>query len=314
MKLEAAKQENKILSERKDSDPELIQQLRGQIEDKAKDIQSLNDFNDTLVEEAESLRQEKVKWLKEKKTMEKEISTGKARVLESDQKAQSAALARAAAEEELNSAYQLKHAEKVEKEEAKTIRTCADIKEGEKSDLDPSQVCLFELKEPGLCHRKKKCKFEHEIAVKLRNDTEFIQKVIDSHSNKMGFCAVEFVSKGICNADECRYNHVIEHSNLRIKKPEPNENQETNHKRVCYKELLEKDSCPFGKDRCRFLHEFPESLRNDTDFIQKKLDERKMRQALCVNEYVRRGGCKKGENADSTTISQRNNVKIQIYK
>ena len=131
----------------------------------------------------------------------------------------------------------------------------------------------------------------------------------------MGFCAVEFVSKGICNADECRYNHVIEHSNLRKKKPETNENQETNHKRVCYKELLEKDSCPFGKDRCRFLHEFPESLRNDTDFIQKKLDERKMRQALCVNEYVRTGGCKKGGKCrfnHDITEEQRQNTDLQV--
>ena len=259
------------------------------------DVESLNNFYATSKEEAETLRQEKEAWVKEKKRMEKEIRDGKAKLLESDQKAQSAALAKAAAEEELNSAYQLKHAQKAEigniRQEEPSIVSVA--KENDQNVLDCSQVCLFELKKPGSCQRKKKCKFEHDIPMSLRNSRPFIQQAIESHSNKMAFCAVEFVAKGSCNADECRFNHVIADSNLRRKNSVNNNDKKRSSGRLCYKELEEKDSCPFGKEKCHFSHDFPETLRNDTHFVEKTLQERKEKVALCVNEFLREGGCNK---------------------
>ena len=297
-KVESLEQENKILSSRdEETNSELVQQMQKQIQDKTNDIESLNSYYAALEKEAETLRIEKVAWLKERKCMDKEISAGKAKLLESDQKAQSASLARAAAEAELNSAYQLKDALKAKKEDTFNEHSSPKTsisKEGETSNPNPSHVCLFELKEAGTCIRKKKCKFEHNIPMSLRNSTDFIQKAIDSHSQKMAFCAVEFVRKGTCNAEECRYNHVIEESNLRRRRSEDHcYIDKKNSDKVCYKELAQKGSCPFGKDKCHFSHDIPESLRSDTVLTQKIMEEKKEKQALCVNEYIRKGGCNK---------------------
>ena len=299
-RLETVEKENKSLSDRKgeEVDPQLVQQLKKQLEEKVNDLESLSSFYATLKEEVEILREEKVAWGKDKKYLEKVICDGKAKLLESEKKAQSAALAKAAAEEELNSAYQLKHAQKAEKGVIRKENSfsVSVAEEREQNEIDSSHVCLFELKDPGSCKRGKKCKFEHNIPVTLRNSTQFIQQAIESHSNKMAFCAVEFVAKGSCNADECRFNHDITDSNLRRKTSDNINNKKKYSERLCYKELEEKDSCPFGKERCHFCHDFPETLRSDRHFIQKTLEERKVKLALCVNEFYCKGGCNKKRN------------------
>ena len=206
-------------------------------------------------------------------------------------------MSRAAAEEELRSAYQLKYAQKaVNMEKSEQANKESQKEEGENL-LDCSQVCLFELKEQNSCWRKNRCRFEHEIPATLRSNTDFIQQVITSHSNRMAFCAVELVAKGSCNPEECRFNHVWDKSNLRRKmgmEEKGKGNGDKRKKAMCYRELMEKGSCTF-KERCHFSHDFPESLRDDSEFVQKTMQERIKKQGLCVNEFVQEGTCEKKE-------------------
>ena len=101
-------------------------------------------------------------------------------------------------------------------------------------------------------------------------------------------CTVEMVERKKCNPDECRFNHVLEESNLRnrprSKREKPAE------KPICYADLT--GTCSRGSN-CFFSHNITNEQRNNQEFIKKIDEERKGKQALCVNEYHEQGSCRK---------------------
>ena len=129
----------------------------------------------------------------------------------------------------------------------------------------------------------------------------------------MSYCAVEVVNKGQCNPLECKYNHDVDKSNLRRKKIVKGDTERDITKRMCHKELIKVGSCPFGTD-CHFSHDFPVSLRNDPEFVQKVVQQRKERQSICVNEYHKQGACTQGERCrfnHDITDQQRQDPRLQ---
>ena len=168
---------------------------------------------------------------------------------------------------------------------------------------------MFELKEKGRCHRKAHCKFDHKITCENREDETYVKKVLSAHGEKMNFCPIELVSPGEHNAMECVFNHDRETSNLRKKLPPTQKKKETGEKRLCYRELRVKGSCPY-KDRCLFEHNFPEQLREDANLVR----ETKSKVSKCLSEFKEKGSCRYLEKCrfdHEITDAQREDVAMQ---
>ena len=118
--------------------------------------------------------------------------------------------------------------------------------------------------------------------------------VITKHSEKMNFCAVELVSKGECDPNECRFNHDIKLSIIWKDRNANNGESSQSSKPICFKEFSEKQSCPYG-DECHFDHKFPDALRQDPKVASRIKEEREKKASKCVNEYHEKGSCKIGE-------------------
>ena len=80
--------------------------------------------------------------------------------------------------------------------------------------------------------------------------------------------------------------------------------------RYCYNELRAVGSCPRGKQNCRFNHSIPQEIISDKERILCIVGAKN----LCVNEYVRKGSCNKGERCrfhHVITNEQLNNPALQ---
>ena len=315
----------------KETEATLVKQLKQQLDEKVKDIQSINDFCEAAVNDAEKLKNEQriwerentklseeiskmnilaKDWEKEKKSLtdEIEIWNKRQRDWEKERKKmgknlqeanknseelkksiESSNLSRMAAEKELQTVYQLQDVKNLEKGRKEK----ADVEEVTNDNTQSRilNICLFELKEKGLCRRRNKCKFLHSISDAERGDVTFVKKVIEGHAERMNFCPVELVEKG-CEPENCRFNHNRKYSTLR-KRPHKNERGDAVAKQICFKEAEGK--CPRGAS-CFYSHEIPEDQKKNPEFLRKIAMEKEQKQGLCVNEFMERGSCYKKQN------------------
>ena len=94
--------------------------------------------------------------------------------------------------------------------------------------------CIFEIVMDGACTRKEKCKFDHELASSLRNDSSEVCRILTETSSRIGKCAFEMTKKGSCpGEDTCNVPHAT---------ARPSSSAETKPRRICFRELMEKDS------------------------------------------------------------------------
>ena len=79
----------------------------------------------------------------------------------------------------------------------------------------------------------------------------------------------------------------------------------------CYAELKQEGSCKKHKEnKCRFVHEIPESVKQDKEGILAIIGENN----LCINEFLGTGLCRQGENCrfhHKITDEQRSNPMIK---
>ena len=340
---------NKKIKEPEEIESVLVKQLKKQIDERENDVQSLNEFCDEVNNDAERLKNEQKKWEtennnlsvqiekmkvqrgdweKQKKSLtdeiedlkklhgqgEKEIKKMEKNLLEAINKSEelkklveSSNLSRAAAEKELHTVYQLQGAKNLATAEKDSAET-EEVDNNNQSRVH--KICLFELKTKGLCRRKNKCKFLHDISDAERGDVEFVKQVIVAHAENMNFCPVELVEKGSCNPENCRFNHSLEDSTLR-KRPGKKESRDAVTKQICFKEAEGK--CPRGV-KCFFSHEISEAQKKNPEFLRKIKEEREQRQGLCVNEYAESGSCHKKQSCKfnhNITEEQRSDKRIK---
>ena len=168
----------------------------------------------------------------------------------------------------------------------------------------PKVQCVFELTEEGSCTRGK-CNFSHEIKPEMR-EGKLRNKKMQELSQKEKKCMFEMVKRGWCHAGElCGTNHDV-HQKKEGGKRQPKE------KHYCFKEVEKTNSCQ--RQKCRFSHDIPADLRNNTDFLKKIKEERAQKKSICINEYRREGSCRhKNDCSFRHEISQeeRNDADIQ---
>jgi hypothetical protein len=281
--------------------PGLTDTLKNQLDEKIKDLATLNSF-------CETLEGEKVVWAKDKKAFQENIVALKNNIDGYKKQHSDITMSLAAKSEELKAAYQVNKSLKLQLSQGckcvmgqpKNGSLESEVSEGEGSDqIDPGKVCLFELKEKNLCRRKGKCKFIHDFPDKLRTNEPFLKNAIAVHSERMGFCAVELVSKGECSPETCPFNHNKDESKMnvarKLKRTTPKEpiEQQGNYDKICYRELREEGSCPHG-NQCHFEHAFPEELRNNEEFMDRVLEQQEKKTTKCYNEFKLKGSCQKG--------------------
>ena len=147
--------------------------------------------------------------------------------------------------------------------------------------------CIFELRKVGLCLRQGKCKYDHDFNPELRADNAAFTEVFVETSRRLGKCAFEMTERGSCPGEPtCKVVHC---------KPIPPEERSA-HKacntRVCFRELTRKGSCHWGEYKCRFSHKISASQREDTEFIQEKIQEKNEKASKCIYEFRFEGACK----------------------
>ena len=82
------------------------------------------------------------------------------------------------------------------------------------------------------------------------------------------------------------------------------------NQRLCYNELKEVGSCPWGKERCRFNHAIPQEVLRDKEKVLSIVGGKN----LCVNEFTKKGSCIKGEScrfSHGITAEQLNSPVLQ---
>ena len=80
--------------------------------------------------------------------------------------------------------------------------------------------------------------------------------------------------------------------------------------RLCYNEMKEVGSCPWGKERCRFNHVIPQEVLQDKEQVRCIIGGKN----LCVNEFRKKGSCIKGQQCrfnHEITSEQINNPVMQ---
>ena len=146
---------------------------------------------------------------------------------------------------------------------------------------------MLSVRKAGSCLRKSKCKFDHDFSPDLRLDAAAATEVFVKTSLRLGKCAFEMSEKGSCPGEPtCKVEHC---------KPIP-PGEESTHRssetRVCFRELVKKDSCQWGEAKCRFSHHISTSQREDTKFIQEKIQEKNEKASKCIYEFRFEGACK----------------------
>ena len=178
----------------------------------------------------------------------------------------------------------------------KTEVNPAAVVEAEHQNGNPP--CIFELR--GVCDRKDRCKFRHNLSPSLLADAAAVSKILLETSVSIGKCAFEMTERGSCpGKPTCNV---------------PHENPES-RRRICFRELVKEGSCPWGKTKCRFSHQISKEEREDQGFIGLKRQEKDEKASKCINEFRQKGSCRgKGDCPFSHNITDHDRMDNSIQK
>ena len=267
--------------------PEVVEKMKKKLEEKTCDLQNLEKFHSDTAAELNKLK-------KENTVLQNQCRENKEKLQQEITEARKGNMTLKATKKELESANQLIEVLRKSANQPAQNEESAHEKKPPKENRQElyEKICLFELKEKGLCSKQGRCKFEHTFDNNFRSNEGFLKEVIKLRSEKMNFCAIELVSKGECDPEECSFNHNIQTSVFWKERRKDNPIIERTIKSICFHEFSGKGSCPHGS-RCHFDHKFPETLRNDPK-VREEIDaEKERKRPLCINEYNKKGSCRK---------------------
>ena len=157
------------------------------------------------------------------------------------------------------------------------------VEEGNTSKDFEHVPCIFELREDGACQRKDKCKFDHKVASEARNDPNTVNRILTETCARIGKCAFEMTQKGSCPGESiCKVSH---------NRPDSVSVKQGHGRRLCFRELMTKGSCPWGNAKCRFSHKITDEERNDNNFVASQRQEKDEKASKCLNEFRGKGCC-----------------------